>query len=75
MIQKLSTITPTAHEKQEWGRMAQACYLANENDLGHVMSGAASMAEGARIGCRAFDALQDLYRSWLCRNQFNHKEK
>ena len=58
-------ITPTQAEKDEWSRMAQAAYRANRNDLGHLFSAAASIAQNDRVRLDSFDLLQTIYRQWL----------
>ena len=62
-----STIVPTEHEKREWSRLAHWAYTHNENDLGHRFSMAAALRMGEAAPTIAwFDALQDIYRTWLC---------
>jgi len=58
-------ITPTAHEKREWARMAQAAYKAGRSCLGHRMSGAACLASDQSMGIQRYDHIMGLYRTWL----------
>lgn len=58
-------LTPTAHEKTEWSRFAQAAYAASMNSLGHMASAAASLPRDGRMSAAHFDALMDRYRAWL----------
>lgn len=58
-------ITVCRHNKIEWARMAQVAYRENRNTIGHVMSAAASMRDGAVLSCRDYDRIQDAYRAWL----------
>ena len=59
------TITPTAHEKAEWSRMATAAYKARRNPIGHRFSVAASLPRDGAMDLSRFDALQAEYRAWL----------
>jgi len=63
-------ITPTEHDKREWGRLAQAAYFAGYNGVGHRYSGAAALRKGEAMLIERFDQLQCAYRSWLCFNDF-----
>lgn len=60
-----SYITPNAHEKAEWARMAQDAYNTNRNFYGHRYSSYASMKNGAELPINVFDILQATYRTWL----------
>ena len=60
-----STITPTAHEKAEWSRMAAAAYKARRNAIGHRFSVAASLPRDGALPLATFDSLQADYRAWL----------
>lgn len=60
-----TTITPTAHEKAEWARLAQAAYAADLNTVGHRFSGAASLRNEHKMMLATFDSLQNDYRTWL----------
>jgi hypothetical protein len=64
------TITPSAHEKAEWSRMAQAAYLAGHNATGHRYSVAASIPINAPVPVTTFDSLQTDYRAWLIEGVF-----
>lgn len=59
-------MTPTAHEKSEWQRMARAAYSIGKNAVGHQFSTAASLADNEALPLNRFDDLQDKYRAWLC---------
>lgn len=61
----LKCMTVTYHNKMEWARMAQDMYWHGINYLGHRYSAAAAIPEGTRLTCADFDALHDLYRTWL----------
>ena len=58
-------ITPTAHDKTEWSRLAQAAYREGRNSIGHRFSAAASLPHDAPMTVAQFDALQGQYRHWL----------
>jgi hypothetical protein len=58
-------MTPTAHEKAEWARFAQAAYGAGLTWLGHRYSAAAALPVGATMATGAFDFMQRVYRAWL----------
>lgn len=64
------TMTPNAHEKAEWSRMAQAAYASGLNTIGHIYSAAASAPEGRGVGLYYFYRLQAGYRAWLCDGRF-----
>ena len=59
----MQAITPTAHDRSEWARMAQDCYRNGANFYGHRMSAAAAKSGEMEIG--AYDTLKRLYRLWL----------
>jgi len=59
------TMTPTAHEKAEWSRMATAAYNSGRNAIGHRFSVAASLPRDGSMTLNHFDALQSEYRAWL----------
>lgn len=61
----MTNIAPSAHEKAEWSRLAQAAYAVNLNSIGHKYSGAASIPNNAAIDIGYFDLLQSGYRAWL----------
>ena len=58
-------VTPTAHEKMEWSRLAQDAYRTGRNGLGHRYSARASDPAGTRLHDAAYDAIQTTYRQWL----------
>lgn len=61
----IATVTPSAHEKAEWTRLAQAAYKAGRNAIGHRFSVAASLPSTGSMALATFDSLQADYRSWL----------
>jgi hypothetical protein len=63
-------MTPNAHEKAEWARLAQAAYSRDRNDIGHRFSGAASLRNAEAITLSLFDELQGIYRDWLVFDNF-----
>lgn len=63
-------ITPNAHEKSEWSRMAQAAYLGRRNDIGHRFSVAASLPSYGQVTVAYFDRLQTEYRAWLISDEW-----
>ncbi len=69
-MKTLCQMTPTHHEKMEWSRLAVAAYSIGRNDLGHRFSAHASLRTEDSIDIRTFDALQNVYRDWLCFGRF-----
>jgi hypothetical protein len=67
----MTYLTPTAHEKSEWARCAQAAYARGCNEFGHKLSAAAALPNGASLDCETFDAIASIYREWLILNVFN----
>jgi len=59
------TITPTAHEKKEWARLAAAAFHVHANSIGMLFSDVAKSPANAAIDIRRFDDLQTIYRHWL----------
>lgn len=55
----------TVSERLEWSRCAQAAYGAGRNDIGHRMSGAASIRNADTITISTYDELMGIYRAWL----------
>lgn len=58
-------IIPTAHDKAEWARYAQAAYKTGHNRIGHRYSAMASIPNGYGMDISVFDTLQHNYRQWL----------
>lgn len=56
-------MTPNAHERAEWARLAQDAYRTGRNDFGHRFS--ARAAVGGYMPLEVFDTLQTIYRRWL----------
>jgi hypothetical protein len=69
MTNTATTITPTAAEKAEWSRLAQAAYKGGQNAVGHRFSMAAALPNAAALPVARYDALQAAYRSWLLTGQ------
>lgn len=61
----MTYIIPTAHEKAEWSRLAQAAYRANLGSIGSKYSAAAAIPSGWKMPADRFDLLQSGYRAWL----------
>lgn len=59
----LGMITPTAHEKSEWARMADCCAKAGKATHACLYK-AAAVLEGP-MKPWTYDALQKNYRHWL----------
>jgi len=63
-------ITPTQHEKHEWSRFATVLYSKRLNAVAHKFSAAAALPRNSAIDLQTFDQLQDMYRHWLCFDQY-----
>lgn len=70
MAQQDAMLTPTAHEKAEWSRMARAAYAADRNDIGRRYSVAGSLPMSGQMTVGYFDRLQRGYRGWLTHNRW-----
>lgn len=57
-------ITPTAHERAEWSRLAQDAYRTGRNFYGHRYSPLRRQGALPLPTC-AYDALMRAYRAWL----------
>ena len=55
-------IQPTAHERAEWSRCAQAMYARGRNDIGHLLSAAAAISP---LSLDQFYRAATAYRAWL----------
>lgn len=58
-----TTITPNAHERAEWARLAADAYRTGRNFYGHRYS--AASARPGPVALPVFDTLQTVYRVWL----------
>ena len=63
-------IHPTQHEKNEWARFATHLYGKRLNAVAHKFSAAAALPRNSAIDLQTFDQLQDMYRHWLCFDQY-----
>lgn len=63
-------ITPTPHEKHEWARFATVLYSKRLNAFAHKFSAAAALPRYAAIDLQTFDQLQEMYRHWLCFDEY-----
>lgn len=67
----MTTIRVTAHEANEWARLAQDAYNTDRNDFGHRFSMAAACYSPSLDGTLktmrsdVYDTLQTIYRRWL----------
>ena len=57
------TITVLDWQRMEWARCAQAMYARGRNDLGHMLSAAATFHI---LPTQRYDAVSKVYRAWLC---------
>ena len=64
MAQRVA-VTMTRAEKLEFARAAQAMYFRGQNDLGHLLSGVASVRDGVQIRPDVYDEAAKAYRAWL----------
>jgi hypothetical protein len=55
----------SAHEADEWSRMAQDAYAHGHNAFGHRFSAASATMRGTIIALSVYDALMADYRHWL----------
>ena len=60
----------TKHEKEEWSRFAKAAYAKDRNDVGHCFSMGAALRENDSVTSQWFDDRQEIYRAWLCFNEW-----
>ena len=56
-------MTPTAHERRGWSRMATDAYRTGHHFYGRRYSAAAAV--GDTLPVAVFDTLQRVYRIWL----------
>jgi hypothetical protein len=59
----MTTMTPNAHERAEWARMAQDAYKHGHTFYGHRYSAQAAL--GGPRPVDVYDTLQRVYRQWL----------
>jgi len=70
----MKTIPLLEHNRQEWLRMAAKCREKSLNVAADVMEHAAQFEPGQKWECGHFDAVQDVYRSWLVFDKVNQAE-
>ena len=59
---------PNQHERNEWSRMASACYATGHNATGHRFSAAAAWPDV--MPSARFHSLMTDYRAWLVFNEY-----
>ena len=67
-------IHPTQYEKHEWSRFATVLYSKRLNAFAHKFSAAAALPRSAAIDLKTFDQLQEIYRQWLCFDEYPEAE-
>lgn len=62
---RAAAMIPTAREKAEWRRVAQAAYRTGRHVTGHRFAIAADLPTDTAIPAARFNALQADYYAWL----------